>query len=77
MMKTPICPPCGCSLVRLGIPVDNAVHYSYDGGEYLFCCQGCLELFAFNPNKYIEEVRDLIVCPACLAEKSLQQTVIV
>ena len=77
MMKTSICPTCGCSLVRLGIREDQAVHYSYDGGEYAFCCQGCVELFAVDPNKYLEEVMDLIVCPTCLAEKPLQQAVMI
>ena len=32
-MKTPICPTCGCSLVRLGISNDLAPTYSHDGKE--------------------------------------------
>ena len=30
-MRTPICPHCGCGLVRLGISKDKAVHYEHDG----------------------------------------------
>ncbi len=76
-MKTPICPTCGCSLVRLGISLDKAVPYSYSGEEFLLCCQGCADLFSTDPEKYLEETKDLIVCPTCLAEKPLQQAVTV
>ncbi len=72
-MKTPICRTCGCSLVRLGISKDKAVPYSHGGEEFLFCCQGCQELFTTDPEKYLEDVSDLIVCPTCLAEKPLEQ----
>ncbi len=72
-LKTPICPTCGCSLVRLGVSKDNAVSYSYGGEELLFCCKGCVELFTAEPKKYLEEIKDLIVCPTCLAEKPLRQ----
>ena len=41
-MITPICPTCGCSLVRLGISKDKAATYSYSGEEYHFCCRGAL-----------------------------------
>ncbi len=74
-MQTAICPTCGCSLVRLGISKDKAIPYSYAGEDYLFCCQGCVDLFAIDPGKYLEETKGLIVCPTCLAEKPPQSAV--
>ena len=68
-METLICPTCGCSLVRLGISKDQATPYSHEGKEYFFCCQGCVDVFAADPEKRLEETKDLIVCPTCLAEK--------
>ncbi len=68
-MKTLICPTCGCSLVRLGISEENSVAYHYNGEEYRFCCQGCVNLFLTAPQQYLQETKDLIVCPTCLAEK--------
>ena len=68
-MITPICPTCGCSLVRLGISKDKAATYSYSGEEYHFCCQGCVDIFVADPQRYLHEISDLIVCPTCLAEK--------
>ena len=70
-MKTFICPTCNFSLVRLGITSDKAARYSHDGKEYYFCCQGCVDLFSTStdPQKYLNEIEDLIVCPSCLAEK--------
>jgi YHS domain-containing protein len=50
----------------------DVVQYQYAGTEYQFCCRGCLEIFVTNPEKYLEEIRDLIVCPSCLAEKPLE-----
>ncbi len=70
-MKTIICPTCGCSLVRLGVSKDKAAMYRYDGNEYYFCCQGCIDIFISDPKKYIQELNDFIVCPTCLAEKPL------
>ena len=69
MMKTPICPTCGCSLVRLEISKSNAATHTYGGEEYYFCCQGCVDIFVGDPQKYLREIDDLIVCPTCLAEK--------
>jgi YHS domain-containing protein len=71
-MKTIICPTCGCSLVRLGISKDKASISCYDDKELYFCCQGCVDLFVADPEKYIKETNDLIVCPTCLAEKPRQ-----
>ncbi len=74
-MKTLICPTCGCSLVRLGVSKDKSITYCYNGEEYHFCCQGCTDLFITDPQKYLQETNDLIVCPTCLAEKPLQRAV--
>ena len=68
-METPICPTCGCSLVRLGIAKDEAVTHNHEGHEYLFCCQACVDLFSADPAKHLQETQGLIVCPTCLAEK--------
>ena len=74
-MKTLICRTCGCSLVRLGVGKDQAVTYSHNGEEYTFCCQACVDLFIGDPQKYLQETNDLIVCPTCLAEKPLKWAV--
>ena len=74
-MKTRICPTCGCSLVRLGISDDQAVTHSHDGQEHHFCCQGCVELFVADPEKYLRTTKDMVVCPSCLAEKPLERAV--
>ena len=68
-METLICPTCGCSLVRLGISEEKATKHSHDGKEYLFCCKGCADVFAGDPETRLQETKDLIVCPTCLAEK--------
>ena len=72
-MKTLICRTCGCSLVRLGVSREETATYRHNGEEYTFCCQGCVDLFIADPQKYIQETNDLIVCPTCLAEKPLQR----
>lgn len=71
---SPICPTCGCSLVRLDIEREDAARYEHRGAE-LFCCQGCVELFREDPDTYLEEIRDWVVCPTCLAEKPKHLTV--
>ena len=73
-MKTLICPTCGCSLVRLGIPKDEAIAYSYEKQELHFCCDGCLKQFIGDPEKHLRDTGGLIVCPVCLTEKSLDLT---
>ena len=75
MMRTPICPSCGCSLVRLGVELATAKTFEYAGVRYSFCCQGCRDIFVTEPEKYLREIADVIVCPACLAEKHLESTV--
>ena len=73
-MKTLICPTCGCSLVRLGISKEKSIAHQHNDKELQFCCQGCVDLFTTNPPKYLQETRDLIVCPSCLGEKLLKWT---
>jgi YHS domain-containing protein len=67
--QSPICPGCSCSLVRLGINKAAAARHHHRGVEYLFCCQGCVNVFQTDPEAYLEEMRDLVVCAGCLAEK--------
>lgn len=74
-MNSPICPFCGSSLVRLGISREKATRHDYEGEEFLFCCQGCLDGFLADPAQYVAEVSDWVVCPTCLAEKPKQLTV--
>ena len=73
-MKTLVCPTCGCSLVRLGISKEDSVAYSHSDEEYRFCCQGCVDLFITDPEKYLRDTDDVIVCPTCLAEKPRERT---
>ncbi len=74
-MKTLICPTCGCSLVRLGISKEKSVTNHSNGKEHHFCCQGCADLFTADPAKYLEQTKDLVVCPTCLAEKPIKSAV--
>lgn len=76
-MKSVLCPTCGCSLARLGISRESAARGRYNGDEYLFCCQGCCEVFASDPGRFLAQIRDLVVCPGCLAEKPVAATVVV
>jgi YHS domain-containing protein len=72
---SPICPTCGCSLVRLGIAPDDAARYEHRDEQLLFCCQGCVDLFRDHADTYLAEIRDWSVCPTCLAEKPEHLTV--
>lgn len=74
-MNVKICPTCGCSLVRLGITDEQAVEAAYNEIVYFFCCQGCADIFQKQPERFVEEVRDIHVCPACLADKPTAYTV--
>jgi YHS domain-containing protein len=67
--RTPICPTCGCSLARLGVRREDAARGRYEGNDYLFCCEGCRETFAADAERYLTQIQDVVVCPACLAEK--------
>ena len=68
-MTTLICATCGCSLVRLGISNDKAFPHVHEGRQYHFCCQGCVDLFIAEPQKYLRLTDGVIVCPNCLGEK--------
>jgi YHS domain-containing protein len=70
-METPICPNCGCSLVRLGISKADAIAHTYEKKEYYFCCDACLEEFTSDPDKHLRETSVFVVCPVCLGEKPL------
>ncbi len=74
-MQTPICPTCGCSLIRLGIKTEDAVSHIHHGKEYKFCCRGCIDVFLANPEPLLAETQDLVVCPTCLAEKPRESTI--
>ena len=74
MIQATICPTCSCSLVRLGISEDKAPTQSHDGIEYHFCCQGCADIFATDPEEHIRRTKEVIVCPTCLAEKPPELT---
>ena len=74
-METPICSTCGCSLIRLGITQEKAVSCHYNKKHYWFCCKGCLEQFKINPEQLLSETSNLTVCPVCLAEKPINNTV--
>jgi hypothetical protein len=72
---SPLCPTCGCSLVRLGIDRDRAPGLTYRKEEFRFCCDGCLRAFEQEPDRLLAQIRDTIVCPGCLGEKHVSQTV--
>ena len=74
-MESPICPACGCSLVRLGITQKKALSHHYQDKQYWFCCNGCLDLFKTNSEQCLNETSNLVVCPVCLAEKLISTTV--
>ncbi len=74
-MKTLVCRHCGCSLVRLGITEAKAVAYHHEGKKHFFCCQGCVDLFAKDPEKSLQETGDVFVCPTCLGEKPLERSI--
>lgn len=76
-MKSKICPTCGCSLVRLGISEKSATILKHKNQVYFFCCSGCTDLFKGGAEKYIKEIENVVVCPVCLAEKQIEQTVMV
>jgi YHS domain-containing protein len=75
-IKSVLCPTCGCSLVRLNISREQAARVTYGGADHYFCCNGCAERFSSDPGRYLAQVRDLVVFPACLAEKPAGVTVI-
>jgi hypothetical protein len=48
-VMTPICPTCGCSLVRLRIARADATVRTHDGQELLSCCDGCADRCRTRP----------------------------
>lgn len=73
--RTPICSTCGCSLVRLGITEEHSITRAYQGGNHSFCCEGCAVIFDKDPEPLLKETTLLEVCPSCLAEKPIDQTI--
>ena len=74
-MEELLCPGCGCSLVRLGIARDRATKLVYGGHELHFCCGGCVDVFRDDPERFMREAEDLVICPTCLTEKPRVMTV--
>jgi len=73
-MNTPICPTCGCSLIRLGVTKENTITRTYNKNEYSFCCEGCAVIFEQTPEALLQETKHLVVCPSCLTEKHIEHT---
>lgn len=69
IINTPVCPGCLSSLVRLGMHKATGVAHNYRGREYYFCSRGCVDVFESNPERSLQELKDLIVCPVCLGER--------
>jgi YHS domain-containing protein len=76
-MKSVLCATCGCSLVRLGISRAQATHAAHAGKLHFFCCDGCADIFRAEPDRYLAQIADVVVCPVCLAEKPVARTVTV
>lgn len=74
IIPTPICPGCLSSLVRLGMHKSTAVAHNYRGREYYFCSRECVDVFERDAERYLLELKDLIVCPVCLGERYLRST---
>jgi YHS domain-containing protein len=47
----------------------TAVAHNYRGREYYFCSRGCVDVFERDGERYLLELKDLIVCPVCLGER--------
>jgi YHS domain len=74
-MKSVICPTCGCSLVRLGITREQAARAAHARTLYFFCCEGCAARFRADPERYLAQIADVVVCPGCLGEQPAPRTV--
>jgi putative ABC transport system ATP-binding protein len=48
MVTMAVDPVCGMSVER-----ENAIHASWNGGEYYFCAKGCRDEFLNEPEKYM------------------------
>ena len=49
--KTAIDPVCGMTVD----PAATAHRHDHDGETYYFCCNGCREKFAADPEKYLNK----------------------
>lgn len=74
-VRSVLCPTCGCSLVRLGLDREQAVHAAHAGTLHFFCCDGCAGTFRTDPDHYLTRIADVVVCPGCLGEKPTTLTV--
>lgn len=74
-VRSVLCATCGCSLVRLGVSREQAVHAAHDRTLYFFCCDGCAVIFRTDPGRYLARIADVVVCPVCLGEKPVDLTV--
>lgn len=72
IINTPVCPGCLSSLVRLGMHKSTGVAHNYRGREYYFCSRDCVDVFESNPERSLQELKDLIVCPVCLGERYIR-----
>ena len=70
-----LCPACGCSLIRLGIRPEKAPSQDFEGETYYFCCNDCREIFLEDPHRYVNEIKEMFVCPVCLGEKRYREGV--
>jgi YHS domain-containing protein len=75
VVRSVVCPTCGCSLVRLGLSREQAFHAAHEGTLYFFCCEGCADVFRTDPDRYLARIADVVVCPSCLGEKPMAMTV--
>lgn len=81
--KTPICSTCGCSLVRLGITKlydwesqkNKALHVTIKVKIIRSAAKAALSFLTKNPESLLKETSPLEVCPSCLAEKPINQTI--
>lgn len=72
IINTPVCPGCLSSLVRLGRHKATGVAHNFRGREYYFCNRDCVDVFESNPERSLQELKDLFVCPVCLGERYIR-----
>ena len=77
IVRSVLCPTCGCSLVRLESAAKKAIHAAHERDLYFFCCEGCADRFRTDPERYLARIQDIVVCPSCLGEKPLSMTIAV
>lgn len=57
MRESPICPTCGCSLVRLKITRADAASYLHDGEVHFCRCPCCVEEFKRRPDELLAQLQ--------------------